>query len=140
MPAEPVAPKISVAPESEKSNPEKPGQERPGQDRPGQEKPSLNDRFSGQGKQQPTLAEKLKKSKSGSIRNHISLNQRFMFVKELFGGNTQEFNTMLDELDQKNSLAEADHYVQSQVANRHRWPEESEAVQEFQNVLEVRFS
>ena len=117
MQSPPKAPKISVAEENGR--------------------PSLNDRFSDGQASKPTLSDKLKKG--GSIRNHISLNQRFMFVKELFGGDGQMFNQALDELDRKASLAEADHYIQRDIAGKYGWPVESEAVLEFQSVLEKRF-
>ncbi len=78
--------------------------------------------------------------RTGNIRNYISLNQRFMFIKELFGSDAAAFTAALNALDDCQNLREARQWVQGNLAPLPQWQPDSEAVQEFELVLEQRFS
>ena len=81
-----------------------------------------------------------KQRSSTNIRHYITLNQRFMFVKELFGGDGGAFNAALDALDACQNLQEARQWVQEHLAPKPQWQPDSEIVLEFERVLENRFS
>ena len=70
------------------------------------------------------------------IRQAISLGDRFLFQRELFGGNGELMQKTLDEINSLNSLSEAMDYV----LDNFEWDKESTAVQLFENVLKRRFS
>ena len=70
------------------------------------------------------------------IRQAISLGDRFLFQRELFGGNGELMQKTLDEINALGSLSEAMEYV----ADTFEWDNESTAVQLFENVLKRRFS
>lgn len=70
------------------------------------------------------------------IRQAISLGDRFLFQRELFGGNGELMQKTLDEINSLNSLSEAMDYV----LDNFDWDKESTAVQLFENVLKRRFS
>ena len=70
------------------------------------------------------------------IRQAISLGDRFLFQRELFGGNGELMQKTLDEINALGSLSEAMDYV----LNNFEWDKESTAVQLFENVLKRRFS
>ena len=70
------------------------------------------------------------------IRQAISLGDRFLFQRELFGGNGELMQKTLDELNALGSLSEAMDYV----LDNFEWDKESTAVQLFENVLKRRFS
>lgn len=88
--------------------------------------------------QQKPLYENLRKK--GSLRNNIGLNQRFMFIQELFQGNQSAYSDALDRLDACQSLQEADQLVQNDLKVRYNWEEEGEAAQEFNDLLSSRFA
>ena len=70
------------------------------------------------------------------IRQAISLGDRFLFQRELFGGNGELMQNTLNELNELGSLNEAMEYV----AENFDWDKESTAVQLFENALKRRFA
>ena len=70
------------------------------------------------------------------IRQAISLGDRFLFQRELFGGNGELMQKTLDEINDLDSLSEAMEYI----ADTFEWDNESTAVKLFENVLKRRFS
>lgn len=70
------------------------------------------------------------------IRQAISLGDRFLFQRELFGGNGELMQKTLDNLNALASLQEATEYTE-----RHfNWDKESSATELFMNVMRRRFS
>src|SRR5690606_10330237 len=87
---------------------------------------TLNDHFSHGG--QPMLAELQKKVKIDNIKNHITINQRFMFVNDLFKGNVDEFSYAVDELEKQPTYEDALNFLKSSFAEKNEWDMESETV------------
>lgn len=87
-----------------------------------------------------TLADIHQKRKIGSLRNYISVNQRFMFIRELFGNNHEEYNLVLNELEQHNTYVEAFNYLRNEYATKHRWRMDSEEVVEFLEIISKRYN
>ncbi len=71
-----------------------------------------------------------------NLRKAINLNDRYRYQRELFGGNVELMNSVIDKLDAMNSLEEAIGYVQKEFV----WDKESETVVDFYSLLESRFS
>ena len=86
-----------------------------------------------------TLVELHQNKKIKSIKKHITLNQRFMFVNELFGGDTTTFNKVLEELEAKEDYDHAIEYLLRNYAKKNDWLMESDEVVEFLGVLSKRF-
>ncbi|MGK7394914.1 MAG: hypothetical protein ACNS62_10090 [Candidatus Cyclobacteriaceae bacterium M3_2C_046] len=102
-----------------------------------QEGVTLNDRF---GKSEgASLVDIHQKSKIDSIKKYISINQRFMFINDLFGGNAEEFNQAVETLEQKTAYDDALTYLQTNFASRNQWDMESEEVNEFMVILAKKF-
>lgn len=72
----------------------------------------------------------------GDIRQAISLGDRFLFQRELFGGNGELMQRTLDDINALGTLSEAMEYINDNF----EWDKESTAVQLFENVLKRRFS
>jgi hypothetical protein len=70
------------------------------------------------------------------IRQAVSLGDRFLFQRELFGDNGELMQKTFDEINGLDSLSEAMDYVQEHFD----WNPESPAAQLFENVLRRRFS
>lgn len=87
-----------------------------------------------------TLAGIHEKRKIDSIRNSISVNQRFMFIRELFGDNAEEYNRALSALEQERTYAEAFNYLRREYATKYRWRMDSEEVIEFLEIISKRYN
>lgn len=98
---------------------------------------TINDRFTSQ--QKASLAEVLQKRKIDNIKSHISINQRFMFINELFGGDINIYNSALEKVDNCQSMNEALDYLQQNYVQQHQWDMESEEVAEFMDVLAKKY-
>lgn len=113
-----------------------------------QEAKTVNEKFSRESKTLldeigkeagPTLVELHQNKKIQSIKKHITINQRFMFVNELFGGDTTTFNQALEELERKDSYDLAIEYLINNYAKKNDWLMDSDEVVEFLGVLNKRF-
>ena len=98
---------------------------------------TLNDELSPS--QRATLADLHRQQKIENIKTYIGVNQRFMFIRELFDNNAEEYNRALDELEQKNTYIEAFNHLRNQYAQPHRWKMDSEEVVEFLEIVAKRF-
>lgn len=65
----------------------------------------------------------------------LSINDRFRFKRELFGGSETEFNDTLGMIATMDSLPEAEEYLTATL----EWDPEDEVVKEFMNILERYF-
>lgn len=101
------------------------------------EKGILNDKL--QTKEKQTLADKLAKSGGKSIMKMLTLNQRFMFVNELFEGNQNQFLSAIEHIDGMNNYKEAASHIKKSFAQKYDWDMETEEVQEFMELVEKRF-
>ena len=82
------------------------------------------------------LNDVLNKQLAVDLRNIISLNDRFRFQKDLFGGDS---NLMNDTLNQLNSLESADD-IFKYLNSRFDWNWEEEPASDFKAILEKRLS
>lgn len=87
-----------------------------------------------------SIAEKLQNEKIDSINKQLTLNQRFMFVKELFDGDVEEFNKTVDYLDNCQNRDEALSYLEENYTKSSSWDKDSEEVTEFYDLIYRKFS
>jgi hypothetical protein len=87
-----------------------------------------------------SLADRLSKDKSATIKDRLTLNQRFMFVNELFAGNQQQFLLEIDKIDAFDNKQEADEYIKKNFIETHDWDLESDEVQEFMELVDRKFN
>ncbi len=90
--------------------------------------------------QEETVADHLDSSKKeGAILELISLNHRYMFIKELFRNDKHEFENALVELEDYNSFDESVEFLVQGYAKHNEWDMQSDEVKEFLKVLFRRF-
>lgn len=70
----------------------------------------------------------------------IGINERFIFIKELFKNDAEKLNEVINQVNELNSFAEADAFLKTQVANNYNWNYKSTAVLNFMKLVEKRFS
>jgi len=97
----------------------------------------LNEKL--QTKEKQTLADKLSKSGGKSIMKMLTLNQRFMFVNELFNGNQDQFLSAIEQIDNMDNHKEASSHVKKSLADKYNWDMETEEVEEFMELIDKRF-
>ena len=71
-----------------------------------------------------------------SLRKAINVNDRYRYQRELFRGNIELMNQVVEKLDTMKTLSEAMDYVQREFS----WDPQSETVADFYSLLENRFS
>ncbi|WKN33463.1 hypothetical protein PZB74_08975 [Porifericola rhodea] len=86
-----------------------------------------------------TLADLHQQKKINSLSQHISVNQKFMFVRELFNNRPEAFQEAIEKIEAQNSYAEAIGLVRQNFAQEYRWKMDSEEVLEFMELLSKRF-
>ena len=89
--------------------------------------------------EEESLAEKLENSSIEDLKSVISINQRFSFIKELFGNDGALFDRSIDRIQNSVSMKDADEIIEK-LRVEHRWTAEDEMVLEFEELIKRRFS
>lgn len=76
------------------------------------------------------------KQERGDIRKMLTLNDKFLFKRELFGNNDEEFNATLDLLGAMHSFEEAEEYAYEDL----RWDKNDPKVNDFMTIVENYFA
>ncbi|MDW3197171.1 MAG: hypothetical protein R8G66_32635 [Cytophagales bacterium] len=99
---------------------------------------TLNDQFS-EAKEE-SLAEKLEKEEQpGTILSSVSVNQKYMFVQELFDGDANTFQKALAEIEYSGSFDDAVEHLVTNYARQFDWDMNSDEVKELLKVIFRRF-
>jgi hypothetical protein len=92
---------------------------------------SLNDAI-GEKKETET---NLSNSPITSLRAAIGLNDRFLFVKEIFNNNSEKYNTIIDQLDKMETIQQAVDYLKVNLSLQ-----KNETSMKFVDLLKRRFT
>jgi len=102
-----------------------------------EQQPSLNDRL----KQDKTeLAHKLKDAPIKDLRKAIGINDRFVFVNELFRGDEVMYERSIKTINSFHILQEAEYWMNRELKVKLGWNDTKEAVQHFYGLVRRRFS
>ncbi|WP_133274095.1 hypothetical protein [Hymenobacter radiodurans] len=85
-----------------------------------------------------TLAEKPPKVES--LREAISINQRFGFINELFNGENMEYHNAIQHLDTFNDPESAKRYVTQDLAAKYDWTRKEEHVGRLLKLIDRKFA
>ncbi len=88
----------------------------------------------------PTIADQLKNDNISSLKNDLSINQKYRFINELFDGNADNFNASVEKLEKCADYKEAFSMIENDFAKSNHWKKESDAVDSFLNLVRRRFS
>jgi hypothetical protein len=95
-------------------------------------------RHSAQGGASP-LAER-SAPKVASLRDAISINQRFSFINELFSGENMEYHAAIQHLDTLPTADAALAYVRQELAQKYDWSRKEEHVGKLLKLIERKFA
>ncbi len=106
--------------------------------------------FASQFEDRPTLGDKMathdnKKRYSDNLRipvkdikSSIGLNEKFLFINQLFKGDSVTYNAVVDRLNTSSSIGAAMDFIQS-LAESNNWETHSESAKSFIDIIERRF-
>jgi hypothetical protein len=87
-----------------------------------------------------SLSDFHQKRKIDSIKGNISLNQKFLFINNLFGSDSNIFNGAIDELENCNSFSEAKDQMIKKYLPKYKWDLNSPEAEEFFDILKRRYN
>ncbi len=86
----------------------------------------------------PTFAERFKPS-GKTVKELITLNQKFLFTKKLFGNNQDELEEALQGIDRCDSHKGAIMFLKNNYIMKYDWNFQSDEVKDFLELVELRF-
>jgi hypothetical protein len=99
-------------------------------------KPTMNDIF-----MEKIGKEKNLNSNAGKLlKDSIMLNDRIIFIKELFAGNSEEFNNALSKIDNSPSVEEAFSFLENNIVNKNAWSTKEKVRNQFYTLVKKKFS
>jgi hypothetical protein len=87
----------------------------------------------------PSLAERTG-PKVETLREAISINQRFSFINELFNGENMDYHAAIQHLDSLPSAEQARAYVTADLSQRYDWSRKEEHVNKLLKLIERKFA
>lgn len=98
---------------------------------------SLNDQLK---EVKTELMEVLKETPVKDLRKAIGINDRFLFINELFRGDEAIYERSIRTINNFNLYAEAEFWISRELKTKLGWVTDSEAVQHFDQLVRRRFS
>jgi hypothetical protein len=97
---------------------------------------TLSDRFTG--KEEQSLADKLQESEINDLREAIGINEKFLFINELFNGDMGRYNNVLDQINSMQSKSGINTLFMEITIER-QWNTEMEAYLKFKDLVDRKF-
>lgn len=98
---------------------------------------SLNDRLK---IERAELGSMLKETPIRDLRKAIGINDRFVFINELFRGDENMYERSIKTINSFGALGEAEFWIQRELKTKIGWNEGSETVQHFDQLVRRRFA
>lgn len=101
-------------------------------------RPTLNDNF----RKAPSasLADSHSNQRIESLKNSISINQRFSFINELFNGDNMAYYHTIKALDEYKDPEAAKRYITHEVASRYDWSKKQDHVNKLLRLIERKYA
>ncbi|MEN8247730.1 MAG: hypothetical protein ABFS32_02260 [Bacteroidota bacterium] len=99
---------------------------------------TLNDSFISESYE--SVADELKNSqKTNSLKSMLSINQKFMFINDLFNDSQEDFSKVLDFLETCESKEVATSFIHNNYLKHNIWKANAPQVKEFMALLDKKF-
>ena len=131
---EPVVEKASVTPKPAAVKPE-PSKEAPA---PKPQQRSLNDLFNEQ-REDHSISSQYLRAKVGDLTKAISINDKFIYIKELFHNRGEDFSASIRQLNECKTMEEAFDCLE-QLKQKFFWDSKSDAYLSFCDLLRRKYS
>jgi hypothetical protein len=113
-----------------------------------EDKPTVGDRFGSEESvhrkiasksSSKTVADKLHRNPIKDLKTAIGINEKFLFVNQLFEGNLQNYSAAIEKINTVTDLSTAKQ-VAADLAGQMNWDDNNEHVKNFMELVERRFS
>jgi len=94
---------------------------------------SLHEKISAD-KADKTVAEKIGKGSIQNLKGAIGINDKFLFINQLFKGDLQEYNKAIDKLNTCNTIENAT-IILDELKTAHNWNIDEEAYQKMEDLV-----
>jgi hypothetical protein len=98
---------------------------------------SMHDKISTE-KPDKTLADKIGRASIVNLKTAIGINDKFLFINELFKGDIQEYNKTIDKLNSYAMLEETTGFL-DELKEKFKWDEKPDAYQKLEDLLIRKF-
>ena len=102
-----------------------------------EKKESLNDRLK---EEKTEVAHRLKETPIKDLRKGIGINDRFVFVKELFRNDDAMYERSIKTINGFNIFSEAEYWIARELKHKLGWDDQNETVRNFYQLVRRRFS
>lgn len=89
-------------------------------------------------KEEQSISDKIQRSHISNIREAIGINEKFLFINELFKGDLGRYNKTLDEINELPTKKGVDTFL-FELKIEFQWPDDNEAYIKFKELLERKF-
>jgi hypothetical protein len=103
----------------------------------GEQRESLNDRLK---QEKPELAHVLKDTPIKDLRKGIGINDKFLFVNELFRGDEAMYERSIKTINGFHIFPEAEYWINRELKVKLGWNDNKDTVQHFYHLVRRRFS
>ena len=103
---------------------------------------SLNERLSAQRRassSNPLIATRGDGERISDIKSAISLNDKLLFIKDLFNGYSLAYSEAIELLNRYDDFTSADGFLQTNYAQKNNWADKPETVDKLYAILRKRF-
>jgi hypothetical protein len=101
------------------------------------ESDSLNDKLK---HHKTELVEVLKEQPVKDLRKAVGINDRFLFINELFRGDESMYERCIKTINNFNIFPEAEYWINRELKVKLGWDNSNETVQHFDQLVKRRFS
>ncbi|MBC8319200.1 MAG: hypothetical protein H8E34_00590 [Bacteroidetes bacterium] len=90
-------------------------------------------------KEEPNIGDKMQKSQVLNIREAIGINEKFLFINELFNGDLGRYNSILDDINGLTTKQGVDTYL-FELKIQLQWSDDNDAYLRLKEILDRKFS
>jgi hypothetical protein len=85
-----------------------------------------------------TIADRMKYNKVPDLKSVIDINHKFLFIRELFDGDSEEYKKTIEKLNTAQNLEEAA-TILDPYRTKHNWSEKEETLNIFNEIIHRKF-
>ncbi|WEK20052.1 MAG: hypothetical protein P0Y49_02650 [Candidatus Pedobacter colombiensis] len=104
-----------------------------------QPRPTLNDMLGGKGAFSASLNEESNKTGITDLKQAINLNQKLLYIKDLFNGYNLAYAEAIDVINKMPDFKTVDSFLQQNYAVKNNWASKQATVDQFYELLNQRF-
>lgn len=100
--------------------------------------PTINDLISGS-REKPAVSSTYTPRAITDLKSSISLNDKLLFIKDLFNGYSLAYSEAIEILNRFDSFEAADHFLQANYALKNNWAGKKASAEKFYEVIRKKF-